>query len=118
MKLRNAIDLVRKNFMAKVYVNMAYWVRRKAINKLNGRYDKQYTRLWNYNQQVRKANLDSTLKLLLLGIGQNMHNKKIKTFQFPLRIHVKRSHTSVIRIYTFSAINLLNAMVAHCNPFK
>ena len=41
----------------------------------------------------------------VLGIRKNMHNEKIKTFRFPPRIHVKRSHKSVIRIYTFLTIN-------------
>ena len=39
MKLRDVINMVKKNHMAKVSINKACQVRKKAIEKLKGRYD-------------------------------------------------------------------------------
>ena len=57
--------MVKKDYMAKVFVNKGYQARRKATKNLNRRYDEQCTKLQDYNEEVLRANPNSLLKLFL-----------------------------------------------------
>ena len=45
MKIANVIQSVKENYMADISVTKAYWARRKALEKLQGKAVKQYSKI-------------------------------------------------------------------------
>ena len=45
MKIANVIQSVKENYMADISVTKAYWSRRKALEKLQGKAVKQYSKI-------------------------------------------------------------------------
>ena len=64
LKIADVIEIVRKKYMVEVSMNKAYWVRRKALEKLNERYDEQYSKLWGYSAKLIRANPGIIVKVL------------------------------------------------------
>ena len=55
---------VRKDLNIQISISQAYWAKRKAMEIINGSTVEQYSRLWDYTEEIRRTNEGSTVKML------------------------------------------------------
>ncbi|KAM7510789.1 hypothetical protein LguiB_009664 [Lonicera macranthoides] len=54
-------ETVMRDHVVNVSVSQAYRTRKKAMRRIQGTYTKQYAKLWDYMEEVRRTNLGSTI---------------------------------------------------------
>jgi len=64
MSINAVIQKVSERYYVKISSKKAYWARRIAKEKVQGNYAKQYNKLWDYANEVRRSQPDSMLLLL------------------------------------------------------
>ena len=64
MSINVVIQKVSESYCVKISSKKAYWARRIAKEKVQGNYAKQYNKLWDYANEVRRSQPDSMLLLL------------------------------------------------------
>ena len=56
---------VRQDFNAQISKSQAYWTKRKGMEIIQGSVTEQYSRLWDYAEEIRRINDGSTVKMLV-----------------------------------------------------